>query len=74
MGKYAIFVEEMKAAPMQFCPYLNQDKWAKDRVQNLQNFLWETTVPVSIVLFVSVFIPLVCLGYDGWVFRKLFGK
>ena len=31
-----------------------------------------TTVPVFFIAFVSILVPMALLGYDGWIFRKLF--
>lgn len=31
-----------------------------------------TTVPVFFIAFVSILVPMALLGYDGWIFRKMF--
>ena len=88
-GKYSFYVEEMKAAPTRndiekivlkyffftsrYCPYLNSDRWASDKVLNSRERFMTISLPLSGILFVGLLSPMILLGYDGLIFRKLFG-
>jgi len=39
-GPYSYYVEEMKAAPMRFCSYLNRDQWYAERIQEHTHLIW----------------------------------
>ena len=38
------------------------------------NFLRVTTLPTFLIVFVACLFPMTILGYDGWIFRKLFDE